>query len=92
MAHFAELNNENKVLRVLVISNDDTHDSDGVEQEALGIAFCKSLFGENTRWLQTSYSGSIRGKYASEGDIYDANTDTFVQGPDTFVIAEPTEE
>lgn len=92
MAHFAELNNENKVLRVLVISNDDTHDSDGVEQEALGIAFCKSLFGENTRWLQTSYNGSIRGKYASEGDIYDVDTDTFVQGPDTFVIADSTEE
>ena len=47
MAHFAEIdsNLDNVVLRVLVIGNEDILDENGEESEALGIAFCKSLFG-----------------------------------------------
>ena len=71
MAHFAELDKDNKVLRVIVISNDDTHNADGIEQEELGIAFCQSLFGEDTIWVQTSYNANIRGKYAGTGDTWD---------------------
>lgn len=78
MAHFAELNKDNIVLRVIVIDNDKTHDENGVEQETLGIAFCKSLFGENTKWVQTSYNGSMRNKYAATGDTYDAELDAFI--------------
>lgn len=71
MAHFAELDNNNVVLRVIVVADQNTADENGVEKEAVGIAFCKALFGEDTNWVQTSYSGKIRGKFAGMGDIYD---------------------
>jgi len=77
MAHFAKLDENNRVTDVVVISNDDTHDTDGVEQESLGLAFCRKLWGEDTNWVQTSYNGNLRGKYAGVGDIYNPTTDTF---------------
>jgi hypothetical protein len=89
MAHFAQLDNNNKVIKVIVIDNDITHDSDGVEQEELGIAFCKSLFGEDTKWLQTSYNASMRGVYAGIGMTYDETSDVFI--PDTTVVIFPEE-
>jgi hypothetical protein len=48
MAHFAELNAANTVLRVIVIANDEIIDPDGNESEAVGIAFCQALFGADT--------------------------------------------
>ena len=78
MAHFAELDPNNVVLRVLVVSNDDTTDANGQEQEALGVTFLQGLFGADTRWVQTSYNATIRGKYAGIGDTYDSMTDTFL--------------
>ncbi len=78
MAHFAELDKDNKVVQVIVVSNNETHDEDGVEQETLGIAFCKSLFGADTKWVQTSYNGNTRGKYAAIDDTYDADKDEFI--------------
>lgn len=78
MAHFAELDENNVVVRVIVVNNKDTSDENGVEKEEIGVAFCKSLFGEDTKWVQTSYNGNIRGRYAGIGDTYDAKSDTFV--------------
>lgn len=76
MAHFAELDAGNTVLRVIVVSNDDTMD-DGVESEAKGIAFCQSLF-PGTTWVQTSYNARIRKNYAGPGYKYDAERDAFI--------------
>lgn len=76
MAHFAELDETNIVLRVIVVANDDCLDQDGVENEAIGALFCHHLLGG--RWLQTSYNGRIRGKYAGIGDTYDPDTDQFI--------------
>jgi hypothetical protein len=90
MAHFAELDKDNKVLRVIVVSNDETHDENGTENEALGIAFCKKLFGVDTRWIQTSYSGSKRGIFAGEGMTYDEKNDEFL--PDTTGVTGTAEE
>ncbi len=77
MAHFAELDDNNKVLRVIVINNEVIKDSNNDEQENLGVAFCKSLYGENTIWKQTSYNNNFRkqmasvdGKYNSENNIF----------------------
>jgi len=78
MAHFAELNEQNKVLRVVVISDADTSDENGIENEAIGVAFCKKLFGENTRWIQTSYNARIRKNYAGIGFDYDPVRDCFL--------------
>jgi len=80
MAHFAELDNNNIVLRVIVIDNNVTHNEDGVEQEALGIAFCKSLFGQDTNWKQTSFNNNFRGHFAGVNDIYDSEKDEFIPG------------
>jgi hypothetical protein len=78
MAHFAQLDENNKVLQVVVIDNNETHDANGVENEALGVAFCKKLFGENTKWVQTSFNNNMRDFYAGVGDIYDPVKDVFV--------------
>ena len=42
------------------------------------MAFCKSLFGWNTNWVQTSYNGNIRKNYAGIGYTYDAGRDAFI--------------
>jgi hypothetical protein len=76
MAHFAQLNEENLVTQVIVVSNQDTADQDGVENEAIGIAFCTNLLGGT--WKQTSYNGNIRKNYAGVGYKYDATLDAFI--------------
>lgn len=77
MAHFAELDENNIVKRVLVVDNSKLLDN-GVEAEEKGIDFLKRLFGKDTRWVQTSYNGKFREKYAGAGDLYDATNDRFV--------------
>lgn len=81
MAHFAELDENNVVLRVIVVANEDTQTPEGVEDESIGIAFCKRLMGENTCWLQTSYNANFRGQYAAVGCPYDPVNDVFTGPP-----------
>lgn len=75
MAHFAELDANNVVLRVIVVHNNELMDN-GQESEAKGVAFCQSLFGGN--WKQTSYNANIRKNYAGQGFTYDAQRDAFI--------------
>ena len=77
MAHFAQLDENNVVIQVIVVHNNELL-VDGVENEAQGVAFCQSLFGENTRWVQTSYNASFRGVFAGAGFTYDPQADVFV--------------
>ena len=70
MAHFAQLNGTT-VSQVIVVNNDIIGNASGLDGEAEGIAFCQSLFGADTQWAQTSYSGSFRGKFAGIGDTFD---------------------
>ena len=51
MAHFAELDENSVVTRVIVVGNQDILDANGNESEAVGIAFCQNLLGGN--WKQT---------------------------------------
>jgi len=76
MAHFAQLNN-NIVTQVIVISNADLLDENGVEQETLGIQVCRNIFGPDTNWAQTSYNGNFRKKYAAIGDAYSPDANVF---------------
>ena len=76
MAHFAQLDENNVVTQVIVVANDELL-LDGVENETKGIMFCKSLLGEDTRWVQTSYNGNIRKNYAGIGYTYDPVADHF---------------
>jgi len=77
MAHFAELDGSNVVLRVMVINNEDCVDSDDNESEAVGAAFCDALFGGGT-WKQTSYNNKVRKQYAGIGYTYDAAKNMYV--------------
>lgn len=76
MAHFAELDANNMVLRVIVVDNKDTSDAFGVEKEHIGAAFCERLLGG--RWVQTSYNGKFRGGFAGIGMMYLPEHDRFV--------------
>jgi hypothetical protein len=51
------------------------------ESEAKGILFCQSLYGADTRWIQTSYNGNFRKHYAGVGYTYDQVADEFVPPP-----------
>lgn len=76
MAHFAEINDEGIVLRVIVVSNSDTADADGNEVEGIGVEFCKKLLGG--KWVQTSYNNNMRMRYAGKGYAYDKLRDAFI--------------
>ena len=78
MAHFAQLDENNIVTQVIVVHNNETHDENGIESELKGVQFCKSLFGADTKWVQTSYNGSIRHNYAGIGFTYDPVRDGFI--------------
>lgn len=69
MAHFAEIDNTNKVLRVLVVDN---------SQEHRGQEFLANDCGLGGTWIQTSYNANIRGKFAGIGDVYDPINDVFI--------------
>lgn len=69
MAHFAEIDSNNKVLRVLVVDN---------SQEHRGQDFLAIDLGFGGTWIQTSYNSNIRGKFAGIGDTYDLVNDRFI--------------
>jgi len=69
MAHFAEIDENNIVLRVLVVDNEEEH---------RGQEFLADDLGLGGRWIQTSYNANFRGKYAGIGDYYDEEADLFV--------------
>ena len=78
MAHFAQLDSNNVVTQVIVVSNDDITDSNGNEVESIGVAFCQKLLGADTNWKQTSYNGNMRTRYAGIGYSYNSSLDAFV--------------
>ena len=76
MAYFAEIGINNKVLRVIVVHNNELLDNKGIEQESKGSEFCRDLFGGT--WLQTSYNSSFRKNFAGIDFTYDADRDAFI--------------
>ena len=94
MASFAKLNSENIVTTVLSVVNEVLKDSNGIEQEAIGIQFLKTLYNEpNAIWKQTSYNthGNVhslggtpfRKNHAGIGYVYDSQRDAFIP-PKTY--------
>lgn len=78
MAHFAQLNENNVVIEVIVINNAAVQNLPFPESEPLGVAFCQSLYGANTVWKQTSYNDNFRKHYAGFGYTYDETLDAFI--------------
>lgn len=85
MAHFAQLDANNYVLTVIVVSNDVVNNLPFPESEPLGVAFCQSLYGADTIWKQTSYNASFRVAYAGIGFLFDPQ----VQPYGAFVPPQP---
>ncbi len=77
MAHFAELDENNVVKRVIVVHNNELMDEDGNESEVKGVGFCASLFGHSD-WVQTSYNNNMRKQFAGTGSTYDSENDVFI--------------
>ena len=87
MASFAKIGLNNKVIEVLSVVNEVLHDSNGVEQESIGIDFLTKLTGWAI-WKQTSYnthggvhsSGGtpLRKNHAGIGYTYDEDRDAFI--------------
>jgi hypothetical protein len=78
MAHFAQLDTNNIVINVIVVHNNELLDQNGNEVEQKGIDFCKSLFGQDTEWVQTSYNGNFRKNYAGIDYQYDQTRNAFI--------------
>ena len=87
MASFAKIGLNNKVIEVQSIANEVLHDSNGVEQESIGIDFLTKLTGWAI-WKQTSYNtkGGVhndggtpfRKNHAGIGFTYDEDRDAFI--------------
>jgi hypothetical protein len=78
MAHFAELDEKNVVLRVIVVDNAKLLDNLGNENEQAGIDYIHNILGPDSIWVQTSYNGSFRVRFAGQGYTYDQNHDAFI--------------
>jgi hypothetical protein len=76
MAHFVELDNNNIVIRSIVVHNNELLDENGNESEQKGIDFCVAHYGGT--WIQTSYNGNFRRNYAGVGYVYDPIRNIFL--------------
>lgn len=86
MASFAKIGLNNKVIEVQSVVNSVLHDSNGIEQETIGIDFLTKLTGYPV-WVQTSYNTygnqhklggkPLRGNFAGIGYTYDSENDVF---------------
>ena len=70
MSHWAELDKDNKVIRITCGNNDDPNGDEGYQW------LIDNLGG---RWIQTSYNANFRGVYAGIGFTYDEVNDVFVE-------------
>ena len=80
MAHFAELDNNNVVLRVVVISNDDV-DANGGDLSTGAEDFVEALIPASSggvAWKQTSYNNNFRKQYAGPNYSYDTSKNMFI--------------
>ena len=80
MAHFAELNSSNEVLRVIVVSNTDV-DANGGDQHADAETFVTTIVPHGTggvAWKQCSYNHNFRKQYAGIGYTYDSSKNKFI--------------
>jgi hypothetical protein len=77
MASFAKIGLNSKVIEVVSVNNEVLKDSNGVEQEQLGIDFLTNIYGWAI-WKQTSYNNNIRKNFAGIGYTYDEDRDAFI--------------
>ena len=81
MAHFAEIDSTNRVIRILVADQVEIDNYGGDESETAAARFKKTapLSELGVKWVQTSKARAFRKLFASEGDIYDAAKNKFLR-------------
>ena len=80
MAHFAEVDSNNKVLRVVVGCNEDIANNGGEQSEQAAEHFktvCP-LSNPNNKWIQTSFNSNFRKNFAGIGSTWDPSRDAFI--------------
>ena len=77
MAHFAELDENNIVKRVIVV-DDEVITKDGKEDEAIGVKYLQDLFGDSGVWKRTYKNREHRKNYAGHDYAYDETLDGFI--------------
>ena len=78
MAHFAHIDENNIVQSVHAVNNKELLNEDGLEEEAIGITFLNSIYGDGFTWIQTSYNKTFRKNFAGIGFTYDETRDAFI--------------
>jgi hypothetical protein len=78
MAYFAKLGTGNIIENIISINNSVITDSNGIEQEQLGVDFINKLYNTRDVWKQTSYNNNFRKNYAGIGYSYDQSRDAFI--------------
>lgn len=76
MAHFAQLDENNTVVNVVVVDNGDIQNLAFPDSESVGQEFLSGIF-PGTRWVQTSYNNNFRKRYAGIGSTFYAALDGF---------------
>ena len=71
MAYFAKLGNGNIVETVISINNSVITDSNGIEQEQLGVDYINKLYNTRDVWKQTSYNTKNNKYYNQDGSLGD---------------------
>lgn len=83
MAHFASINSDKIIRRVVVVSNDDVA-ANGGDQSTQAEEYVKTvvpLTKDEVRWVQTSYNSNFRQHFAAIGGRYDEDADMFISAP-----------
>jgi hypothetical protein len=93
MAHFAKLDENNLVIAVHVLGNNETSNSEGVEDESIGIAYLTKIH-KHPYWKKTSYN-TIAGQHTLGGTPFRKNYAgigyTYDEGRDAFIAPKPFE-
>ena len=81
MAHFAELNENNVVIRVVRACDQDIANNGGEQSTQAAEQFKTVIpFSSNgVKWVQTSYNNKFRGHYAKIGDTYNEQLNLFIE-------------
>jgi len=93
MAHFAQLDSNNIVIRVAKVDNNDIEGGDYNSKESVGVSFLQSIHGSDTIWKQTSYNAAdtrFRANYAGVGMTYMTGVAAVgVASTDIFIDVQP---
>jgi hypothetical protein len=78
MAHFANIGDDNIVVRVIVIDNENAEDPAPENSEKQGQDFIKNVLNLSGNWKQCSYNSKFRKQYPGVGFSYDSENDVFI--------------